>query len=552
MNHGIRPVNDVVDNCTLIALMTGNPTHVYDAKKINGELCVLQATENEDFIGLDGKNYKIAPGDLIVRDKQKTVSLAGIIGSKLTAVSAETTSFLVEVGNFNPTVVASTARRLNAQTLAARMCAKKVSLYATKLTGEHIYNFMLRDSSPQQIGALTNPLTTGPYKNKITIDYAAIQSLIATRETLSVFRIRSILRSLGFHIVRGVVLVPAHRDDVIINQDLVEEVMKIVSIDVINGEPVAPAMYAPDSGNEPYLLLQNLIDRLRALQLNHLHTYNLTDRDSALSFDLFGYGEPLNIAAAPERAYFRLSLLDGLLRALAYNLKRKNEAQALFEVQPILTARGDDHWHVCIILPQPLFAAAWHNQAGIAPDLLTLKGLAEVVTDNFGFTCEHQPLTTSDWLVPADALCLQVYDETIGYAGRIRPSALKRYGLEETPIYALDVNLDKLIKSLNRAQDQYVPYWHGQNVVRDITFSPGPKSTFNDFIKGIKQIPEIASWKLISSFVPETTDETKGAPRYTVRYCLQQREGTLTTEAISAIATKLHNTLKKLDFTVDE
>lgn len=63
-----------------------------------------------------------------------------------------------------------------------------------------------------------------------------------------------------------------------------------------------------------------------------------------------------------------------------------------------------------------------------------------------------------------------VYDETIGYIGKIKKSVLKEFDLADQDIYCLDINLERLITSINRYVRTYEAYDHHQEVTRDITF----------------------------------------------------------------------------------
>src|SRR5207249_1269384 len=54
---GIRSINNVVDVSNFVMLELGQPTHAFDADKINGGINVRLARESEKFLALDGKTY---------------------------------------------------------------------------------------------------------------------------------------------------------------------------------------------------------------------------------------------------------------------------------------------------------------------------------------------------------------------------------------------------------------------------------------------------------------------------------------------------------------
>ena len=52
---GIRSINNVVDVSNFVMLELGQPTHAFDAEKLDGDINVRLAREGEKFLALDGK-----------------------------------------------------------------------------------------------------------------------------------------------------------------------------------------------------------------------------------------------------------------------------------------------------------------------------------------------------------------------------------------------------------------------------------------------------------------------------------------------------------------
>lgn len=506
INHLISPVNDIVDNCVLISLLTGNPITLYDADKIQGELILKRAEEYEEIIGEDDKVYTICPDDLIIRDRIKTVGIAGIVVSKVAAINDNTTAFLIEVSNYKKEKIISTADRLGVQTFQSKMFSKNISLYATQLTIGYLYEYLLKDNVPQQISSLNKVLSISKHSRKLVVNFDNIRDLIGDQNNLSDFRIKSALKSLGFEVVgNNTIYVPSYRTDISIWQDIAEEVVKIVNINTIEPQPIV-ADFLLNQDNSSYKMIENLNKKLRSLQISNVHTYNLTNLEDAKIFDFFNYGNPIKVMNAPtsEREYFRLNVISNLLKVLQYNKKYKNKLKPIFELQGIIASDFSVNNHVGIVIPCRLFKTAYDNNSGVVNNLLTLKGLSEVIIRNFGFNCNYEPIDSSKWLLENNALKLVVYREIIGYIGQIRPSILKKYDLDDVPVYALDINLEKLINSLNRIEHQYEPISNLQPINRDITFRLQQKDNFQTFVDVIKMIPQINRWELISYFDKNT------------------------------------------------
>lgn len=594
MNNEIRPINDIVDNSVLISLFTGNPIHVHDADKIEGKLVVRVASKPVEMLGLDNKIYQIIPGDLIICDDMKIVALAGIIGSKATMVTEDSTNFFIEIGNFQKDQIIATANRLKLKTLASQMFSKNITLYATKITFEHMYEYLIKENVYQQISLPTKNIDIKDFTNSIIIDFNMIKQFLGITKNLSDLKIKSTLKSLGFSVSGNLVLVPSHRTDIKVWQDLAEELVKIININLFESEPIV-ANYLFDQDNSGYEMIQSLVLKLQDLQISNVHTYNLSSLSDAKKLDLFGYNDPMRVLnySSNEHEYFRLNIITNLLKVLEYNKVRKNPLRAIYEIQNLINMQVSN-MHIGIVVPIELFKTSYNN-SGVANNLLTMKGLSEIIIRNFGFNCKYEKIDESKYLVVSDSLKLVVYQEIIGYIGKLRSSIAKEYNLEDYNIYVLDINLEPLINSINRIEHQYEPISNLQNIDRDITFKIAKSATFENFVNVIDQISEIVKWELISiydskqnikekmNYLIEVANKQKSpthmlAPsifsdnknnneisnetdlnssksdenylesnliKYTVRYYIQQKSKTLSIEEINKITEKLNEKCKE-------
>ncbi|MEY2707602.1 MAG: hypothetical protein RIQ91_232, partial [Bacteroidota bacterium] len=113
---GIEPRNNVVDATNYFLHQTGQPSHAFDADKVKGDITVRLARAGETLVLLDGKSIELHAEDVVIADERGAIALAGVMGGKDTAVSADTTSVLLEVAHFHPTAVRKAAKRHNLHT----------------------------------------------------------------------------------------------------------------------------------------------------------------------------------------------------------------------------------------------------------------------------------------------------------------------------------------------------------------------------------------------------------------------------------------------------
>src|SRR5205823_1105 len=110
---GIRSINNIVDISNFVMLELGQPTHAFDADKLEGGINVRLARDGEKFLALDGKTYSLKTDNLVVADQERAVGIAGVMGGEETGVADSTKNILLEAAYFLPASVRRTARNLN-------------------------------------------------------------------------------------------------------------------------------------------------------------------------------------------------------------------------------------------------------------------------------------------------------------------------------------------------------------------------------------------------------------------------------------------------------
>src|SRR5881409_1723376 len=108
-----RSINNIVDISNFIMLELGQPTHAFDANKLNGGINVRLAREGEKFLALDGKTYSLKRDSCVVADQKRAVGIGGVMGGEETAVTDSTKNILLEAAYFLPASIRRTARELN-------------------------------------------------------------------------------------------------------------------------------------------------------------------------------------------------------------------------------------------------------------------------------------------------------------------------------------------------------------------------------------------------------------------------------------------------------
>src|SRR5215470_1690771 len=110
---GVRSINNIVDISNFVMLELGQPTHAFDADKLQGGINVRLAHDDEKFLALDGKTYSLQPDNCVIADQERAVGIGGVMGGEETGVTDSTKNILLEAAYFLPASIRRTARDLN-------------------------------------------------------------------------------------------------------------------------------------------------------------------------------------------------------------------------------------------------------------------------------------------------------------------------------------------------------------------------------------------------------------------------------------------------------
>ena len=344
---GLRPINALVDITNYLTFDRARPLHVFDAKKVKGNLTVRRAKPGEELTALDGRTYRLDADNVVIADDAGVESLAGIMGGQASGCDAATTDVLIESALWDPANIARSGRRLGINSDARyrfergvdpAFCLPGLEL-ATRLVVE------LCGGVVSQIilaGRIPRPL------QRIMFPWSEVKRL--TGLELDSSEMTGILESLGFELAdfagttgEVVVKAPSFRPDIEGTADLVEEIVRIAGLDRVlpvqmpraHGQDVAGPVLTP--------LQKRVRSATRALAANGLveaMTWSFVSRQRALVFGGGASSLALVNPIGPELSDMRPSLLPGLIAAAQRNADRGHGDVALFEVGQIFL--GDD------------------------------------------------------------------------------------------------------------------------------------------------------------------------------------------------------------------
>lgn len=120
LEAGVRPINNMVDITNFVMLETGQPMHAYDMRYVRSNKIVVERSKGkEEFITLDNEKRLLDENMLTIRDGDRTIGIAGIMGGLDSEVRSDTSSIVFESANFNGTNVRVSSQNLGIRTEAS-------------------------------------------------------------------------------------------------------------------------------------------------------------------------------------------------------------------------------------------------------------------------------------------------------------------------------------------------------------------------------------------------------------------------------------------------
>jgi len=441
---GLRPISTLVDITNLVTFDLNRPLHVFDAKKLSGDLVMRQAREGEMIQALDGKVYELDPSVSVIADSKAAHGIGGVMGGEETGVQDGTTEVFLEVAYFTPIKVAATGRKLGIQSDARYRFERGIDPQSVEW-GTDVATRLILELCGGEASEITRSGVMPDWERSYTLRADRVKTLTAI--DVPATETADILTKLGFGISGSgpwTATVPSWRPDIIGEADLVEEVTRVHGFDHIPTTSL-PALAATSKPVRTPMQRRAPQARraLAARGMNEAVTWSFLPRKQAERFG--GGAEDLRLLNSIDATLdtMRPSILPNLIDAAARNEARGLSDPALFEVGPqYKDATPAGQRTMATGLRHHM--AVPRNWAGPARtvDLFDAKADALAVLAAIG-----APDTLSvqsgapDWYHPGRSGALKLGDRVMAYFGELHPEILAAADLKG-PVAAFEVFLD--------------------------------------------------------------------------------------------------------------
>ena len=474
---GQRSVSALVDISNYVMFEFGRPSHIFDLDKIHDKLVVRWGLPGETLKLLNGSTIEVDEQVGVIADAQAVESLAGIMGGDATAVSDDTRNVYVEAAFWWPEAVAGRSRRFNFSTDAGHRFERGVD---PSLTVEHIERItaLIQQICGGEAGPIDDQTLALPQRRPVTLRVPRAAKVLGM--PLTPEQCAQVFQRLGLAFEQRddtlVVTPPAWRFDLAIEEDLIEEVIRVIGLQHLpTTPPHAPVTSRPQREGRvsPHTLRRSLA------ALGYYETITFSFVEERTEIELAGNPNPirvLNPIAAPL-GVMRSSLLGSLVGVLKTNLARKAPRARLFEIGRVF--RRD-----AAVQDGPLTVAGIHQPmrvAGLAwgPVDELQWGERERPVDFFDVKGDLQALLVSQDLTfapdvhpamhPGRCARVDAGGRLLGHVGELHPQWRQAYDLPSAPML-FELELDAV---LTRLLPVFQPLPRQQAALRDVALVVG-------------------------------------------------------------------------------
>ncbi len=517
VEYGIESINNIVDLSNYVMIETGQPLHTFDLEKLGKKLEIRPAKKGEHMITFAGRNVILTSEDLIFTNKKTVVTIAGVVGEKKHSISDTTKNILLEAANYDRASIRRTIHRQNLFTDAGIRHEKELD---PNLVSNGIYRFLqLIDENGW--GKIENqivdyyPKKTAPWK--LILNFGFLKNLSGI--DIPQKHLKAILASLGFQVLKETkefieVVVPTHRTDVKLEEDLVEEVLRIYGYNQIPIQTLSleiPTDITPEFIKQELDLRNNLVaigfDEIISLPFvkENLHDLNTT-LDNAKAIKIVN-------RPSPDLEILRMTLLPNLYEAAERLKNERGEEVRFFEI-----GKGYAKFKNKYIEKRKLGIIYWSIKQN---DFYNFKGLInaffeKINLNNTSMANERgiNNLTSS--------YSIRVNNQIIGFGGRHKD------------YHYAEIDLDSILGKKSISQIKLWPKYPPQ--IEDLTFVLEERVKVGELITSIKNLQS-----LISNI--ELVDIFNEA--YTFRVWYQDKSKTLNDKEVESIRNRIIKEVKE-------
>jgi phenylalanyl-tRNA synthetase beta chain len=568
---GMNSINNVVDVTNFVMIDLGQPLHAFDVSQIKGaKILVDKAKPGEEFKTFDGTTVKLTGDELTIRDAERAVCIAGVVGSTNSGVSDTTVDLFIESAQFAMDSVRKTSRRFGLQTDSAyrfsrgtdpsgvvraleRACSLIQQLAGGEVASDHwdIYPSPVKKPEilvraeyvSERLGYPVDAAKMQDWMQRLGCQVRSETSGEVSGETSGVNK-------------KWYVTPPEFRMDLEQEIDFVEEYGRLNGYEHIP-ETLPSLASAPLTQDKLFVFEQHVGELARAAGFSQCVNFGFTsskfqtavlgpvDAYRAAGLDMDSQPIAIRNPLNEDLNVMRVSLMPGLLKNLLHNYRHGNAVGKLFEVGYVFRHGPEGY------LQEPRIAfAIWGTQQGLWQStaqnsskgdalFFDLKGRVQNILDRLLIaSAQFNPLSHPPQLLhPVQNASVFAEGRNVGVIGTVHP----RWSLGEklrAPAVVGEIDL----KALSRGQPRLVKFKSVSkfpSVERDLAFVIPKTMPSTDVAQEIKKTVGaiLQSVEVFDVFTGGDLPEDARSVAY--RMVLQDQQNTLEEDRLKTLHTQI-------------
>jgi phenylalanyl-tRNA synthetase beta chain len=562
----------IVDLLNYVQTEFGQPMHAFDASKVDGEITIDCATQDEEIEALDGKTYRVPSGSILIRDRKKIIAVAGVIGCANSMVTEGTTKVCVEAAVFDPVSVRKTARAMGLSTDASYAFERGIDPEGIAMALRRLVYLaggsagIAKDTEAAHVIGYTYVEAAPPEKRKIRVLISHLKHQL-NLPRLEELEVVTRFKNLGY----GVDVAASGKDreltmhvpswrlwDVHSVDDLVEDIARSISLNRVRQE-LPPLDYEAAAPHPIESISRAIRPALRGNGFVEIITEGFYSAAEAALLDKLEAGAAkrhvaLKNSLEASNSHMKITNVVHLARILAANLKRGVVAPKVYdyarvfqrpETEPSNEPRLRDHFEYDYEYDVLTLASAgrwsdgeWRKAESLEEHARLFTGCLGSVIKSIGGVFSVSK-SDSPFLHPGMQGSIKMGRNVVGVCGVIHPMIREHCELREPGFYAeLDVRL--LHKFANKREE--IVRSDFPKIARDMTFSVDGKEQAGRVLRLIheSQMSSLADAYIVDDF----TKPGEGFRRVTYRVVFQSSERTLKHDEVDAAMSDLLENLR--------
>ena len=548
--NGVKCINNLVDISNYVMLETGQPLHFYDLRSNPAKEITVRDDYEGTYTALDGVEYKIEKGDLMITSEGKPIGIAGIMGGDNTKILDDTNSLIIEAALFDHAQIRRTANRLGLQTEAAARFSKGLEPLSQNKAMDRAVELLIELADAKDFEETVEYGKSDYEPYEISESLTHLNALIGKNYTMD--EAVAVMKRLSFDVrVDGdnfITSIPSYRaTDLKIPEDIDEEIVRLTDFDDLKATlPLMPQTVGKLTS------IQKIRRVIRDILNKHgfYDTVNYTLVSSKyIDEAILPSGEAVELISplSDARRYVRTSLMNSLLETLSYNLDHYNNNVNIFEISKVYT-KGNEEERLGIVL-QGNTIEDKIKHLELKADFYVLKGLIMQILNSLGFELGRIQLKENDLdtkhFHPYQSAVLMMNNKVLCIFGKLHPTYLKSLKLND--VYYAEMMLDDLANTNpGKVKAPHVSKYPA--VSRDISLMLKDDVKASDLLAAIKKVGGklVKSSEVFDVYQGEHIEE--GYKSISLNIVYEDSEKTLKADDVNAVHNKVvEELLKKFD-----